>query len=194
VARIALVPEPEEPHYSRHYQNNTVAIPCAHVARGRLLYAAQLNSPVAARGEAGTAAEGRVAHVEVRGLLDGIEFEQLRLDAALNLAQDALRRQDFHLALQTVSWIIEGRSLLSRSQSPQAQPAATLPTGVSGSLSQRQQDVLKLIGSGLSNKQIALSLNIAPETVKSHAKSIFAKLEVKSRTEAAVRAQQYGIL
>jgi LuxR family maltose regulon positive regulatory protein len=53
---------------------------------------------------------------------------------------------------------------------------------------------LKLIGSGLSNKQIALSLNIAPETVKSHAKSIFAKLEVKSRTEAAVRAQQYGIL
>ena len=132
--------------------------------------------------------------MEVRGLLDGIEFEQLRLDAALNLAQDALRRQDFHLALQTVSWIIEGRSLLSRSQSPQAQPAATLPTGVSGPLSQRQQDVLKLIGSGLSNKEIAQTLNIAPETVKSHAKSIFAKLEVKSRTEAAVRAQQFGIL
>jgi DNA-binding NarL/FixJ family response regulator len=126
--------------------------------------------------------------------MDGIEFDQLRLDAALDLAQDALRRHDFHLALQTVSWIIEGRSLLSRSQPSPAPPPATVPLGASGPLSQRQQDVLKLIGSGLSNKQIAHSLNIAPETVKSHAKSIFAKLEVKSRTEAAVRAQQYGIL
>ena len=126
--------------------------------------------------------------------MDGIEFEQLRLDAALNLAQDALRRHDIHLALQTVSWIIEGRSLLSRTQSPQAQPPPAVPTGACGPLSQRQQDVLKLIGSGLSNKEIAQTLNIAPETVKSHAKSIFAKLEVKSRTEAAVRAQQFGIL
>jgi LuxR family maltose regulon positive regulatory protein len=61
-------------------------------------------------------------------------------------------------------------------------------------LSHREQDVLKLIGGGLSNKQIAQTLNIAPETVKSHAKSIFTKLEVKSRTEAAVRAQQCGML
>ena len=126
--------------------------------------------------------------------MDGIEFDQLRLDAALNLAQDALRRHDFHLALQTVSWIIEGRSLLSRSQPPPSPPPATVPLNACGPLSQRQQDVLKLIGSGLSNKQIAHTLNIAPETVKSHAKSIFVKLEVKSRTEAAVRAQQYGIL
>ena len=61
-------------------------------------------------------------------------------------------------------------------------------------LSLREQHVLKLIGDGLSNKQIAQTLNIAPETVKSHAKNIFTKLEVKSRTQAAVHAQRCGML
>jgi ATP/maltotriose-dependent transcriptional regulator MalT len=86
-------------------------------------------------------------------------------------------------------------SLLSRWQTyeaarPQAMPSMRPP----GPLSQREQHVLKLIGSGLSNKQIAQALAIAPETVKSHAKNIFMKLDVKTRTEAAVRAQQRGIL
>jgi DNA-binding NarL/FixJ family response regulator len=116
-------------------------------------------------------------------------------DAALRLAQDALHKRDFQLALQAVLWIVEGRSLLSRSQPDRVQPPAmdTTPPPLE-LLSQREQDVLKLIGGGLSNKQIAQTLNIAPETVKSHAKNIFIKLEVKSRTEAAVWAQQCGML
>lgn len=116
-------------------------------------------------------------------------------DAALRLAQDALHKRDFQLALQAVLWIVEGRSLLSRSQPDPIQPPAVDATPPPlEHLSQREQDVLKLIGGGLSNKQIAQTLNIAPETVKSHAKNIFTKLEVKSRTEAAVRAQQCGML
>lgn len=117
-------------------------------------------------------------------------------DSALRLAQDALHRRDFQLALQAVLWIVEGRSLLSRSEpepDPVPPPLTNAPPSP-GLLSQREQDVLKLIGGGLSNKQIAQNLNIAPETVKSHAKNIFTKLEVKSRTEAAVRAQQCGML
>lgn len=117
-------------------------------------------------------------------------------DSALRLAQDALHRRDFQLALQAVLWIVEGRSLLSRSE-PEPDPDPPPLTNAApspGLLSQREQDVLKLIGGGLSNKQIAQNLNIAPETVKSHAKNIFTKLEVKSRTEAAVRAQQCGML
>ena len=117
-------------------------------------------------------------------------------DAALRLAQEALHRRDFQLALQAVLWIVEGRSLLSRSEPDPdpVPPPLTNATPSLGQLSQREQDVLKLIGGGLSNKQIAQNLNIAPETVKSHAKNIFTKLEVKSRTEAAVRAQQCGML
>jgi DNA-binding NarL/FixJ family response regulator len=48
--------------------------------------------------------------------------------------------------------------------------------------------------SGLSNKEIARNLGIAPETVKSHVKSIFVKLAVDKRAHAVARAQALGLL
>jgi DNA-binding CsgD family transcriptional regulator len=57
---------------------------------------------------------------------------------------------------------------------------------------QRQRMVLQLISRGHSNKRIAQALNIAPETVKSHVKTIFAKLGTQSRTVAVVRAIVLG--
>jgi LuxR family transcriptional regulator, maltose regulon positive regulatory protein len=45
-----------------------------------------------------------------------------------------------------------------------------------------------MISQGLSNKRIARALEISPETVKSHVKRIFLKLEVSTRTEAVFRA------
>jgi LuxR family maltose regulon positive regulatory protein len=62
------------------------------------------------------------------------------------------------------------------------------------SLSAREGDILKLIAQGLSNKQIARSLAIAPETVKSHVKHIFAKLSVEKRAQAVSRAQSLGLV
>jgi LuxR family maltose regulon positive regulatory protein len=59
-------------------------------------------------------------------------------------------------------------------------------------LSNREGEVLKLITAGHSNKEIARTLAITPETVKSHVKHIFAKLEVKTRTQAVSRAQSLG--
>jgi ATP/maltotriose-dependent transcriptional regulator MalT len=61
-------------------------------------------------------------------------------------------------------------------------------------LSIRECEILVLIGRGLSNKLIAQSLKIAPETVKSHAKRIFVKLAVKSRAEAVARAGTLGLM
>jgi LuxR family maltose regulon positive regulatory protein len=46
---------------------------------------------------------------------------------------------------------------------------------------------------GLSNKEIARDLAIAPETVKSHIKNIFAKLNVERRAQAVTRAQILGL-
>ena len=60
-------------------------------------------------------------------------------------------------------------------------------------LSRRESDVLKLMGEGLSNKEIARDLAIAPETVKSHIKNIFAKLNVERRAQAVSRAQILGL-
>ena len=55
-------------------------------------------------------------------------------------------------------------------------------------LSARELGILLLVTQGLSNKEIARRLCIGPETVKSHLKSVFWKLTVRTRAEAAYRA------
>ena len=52
----------------------------------------------------------------------------------------------------------------------------------------RERDVLAMIGEGYSNKRIARTLEISPETVKSHVKHIFSKLAVSKRSEAVSKA------
>jgi LuxR family maltose regulon positive regulatory protein len=61
-------------------------------------------------------------------------------------------------------------------------------------LSRRQIELLQMIADGMSNKRIAQSLGIAPETVKSYAKSIFVKLAARTRAHAVARAQASGLL
>ena len=61
-------------------------------------------------------------------------------------------------------------------------------------LSSREIGILQLIADGMSNKGIARSLGIAPETVKSHAKSIFVKLATRTRAQAVARAEAIGFL
>jgi LuxR family maltose regulon positive regulatory protein len=61
-------------------------------------------------------------------------------------------------------------------------------------LSQRELEVLHLIALGRTNKEIAQQLVVARGTVKAHAASIYRKLDVANRTEAAARARQLGIL
>jgi LuxR family transcriptional regulator, maltose regulon positive regulatory protein len=61
-------------------------------------------------------------------------------------------------------------------------------------LSRRETGILQLIAHGMSNKRIAQSLGITPETVKSHAKNIFVKLETRTRAQAVARAEAIGFL
>jgi ATP/maltotriose-dependent transcriptional regulator MalT len=65
---------------------------------------------------------------------------------------------------------------------------------VSDLLTARERDILGMISQGFSNKRIARTVEISPETVKSHVKRIFSKLAVGSRTEAVSRAGSLGIL
>lgn len=55
-------------------------------------------------------------------------------------------------------------------------------------LSARQQEVLHLLARGMSNKQIAQSLNIAESTSKIHTAAVLRALGVRNRTEAAIKA------
>ena len=61
-------------------------------------------------------------------------------------------------------------------------------------LSTRERRIVALIAQGQSNKEIARTLGIGPETVKSHVKSIFVKLDVDKRAHAVVRAQALGLV
>lgn len=79
----------------------------------------------------------------------------------------------------------------SRYGSEPAPQAPSAPTA--GALTPREGDILKLIAGGLSNKEIARDLAITPETVKSHVKHIFTKLNVERRVQAVSRAQVLGL-
>lgn len=62
------------------------------------------------------------------------------------------------------------------------------------SLSEREQEVLQLLAAGQSNREIAQRLIVGLNTVKTHVKSIYTKLDVHSRTQALVRAQSLRLL
>lgn len=59
-------------------------------------------------------------------------------------------------------------------------------------LTKREQEVLREIAKGRSNKEIAAELHITEQTVKTHVSNILAKLEVDDRTQAALYAVKHG--
>lgn len=67
-------------------------------------------------------------------------------------------------------------------------------TSIAELLSARERNIIELIARGQSNKEVARDLGISPETVKSHVKHIFVKLDVDKRTQAVVRAQSLGLV
>jgi DNA-binding NarL/FixJ family response regulator len=77
--------------------------------------------------------------------------------------------------------------------------AARLMQAISGPetpevLTERETEVLRLLARGQSNKQIARSLSVSEQTIKSHVSRILAKLGVQSRTQATLYAIRTGLV
>jgi len=72
--------------------------------------------------------------------------------------------------------------------------AAPLGGAVANDLTLRQLEVLRLLGEGYSNKEIANALEITERTAKAHLKAIFEALGADNRTQAVLTAQRLGYL
>jgi NarL family two-component system response regulator LiaR len=73
-------------------------------------------------------------------------------------------------------------------------PIAATEQKIKDLLSDREMEMLKLLATGMSNKEIAASLCLSLRTVKAHMSNIFTKMNVASRSEALVEALRKGLL
>ena len=80
-----------------------------------------------------------------------------------------------------------------RCQTPGTGLSST-PTPNPQILTPRELEVLRLIDEGLSNQQIALRLSVSLSTVKTHTNNLYAKLDVRKRSQALRRARELGLL
>ena len=94
------------------------------------------------------------------------------------------------LGIWVGSKLLEGKKVAAVESTHDVDEEAVRRIGISG----RELEVLGLMATGSSNQQIADKLFISLPTVKSHASSLFGKLEVKRRTEAVHKAKSLGII
>ncbi len=113
--------------------------------------------------------------------------------------EDPGRNSDSADFMSYLDRLVEGHRARYQSQ-VKASPTSAIaePLGVREvdivTLSAREGDILNLIAQGRADKEIARTLSVAPETVKSHVKNIFIKLNVQKRAQAVSRAQSLGLI
>jgi DNA-binding NarL/FixJ family response regulator len=94
---------------------------------------------------------------------------------------------------QAIKAAAEGQVQLAPEAAARLMREVRTPEGLED-LTERETDVLKLLARGQANKQIARSLYIGEKTVKTHVRNILTKLNVRSRTQAALYAARTGIV
>ncbi|MGK5742123.1 response regulator [Micromonospora sp. URMC 103] len=129
--------------------------------------------------------------------LDEYVFGALRAGAAGFLLKDT----DAAGLLAAVRTVARGEGFIApavtrrliRAFAATAPPAGDAPAAAVDALTRRERDVLACLGLGLSNQQIADHLAMAESTTKTHVSRILAKLELRSRVQAAILAQELGL-
>lgn len=98
------------------------------------------------------------------------------------------RDVDEAVLVQAARAVAEGRTVVHAG--PRSDAAGSRPPA----LTRREAQVLTLLCAGSTNREIAESLVISDNTVRNHVRRIYEKLQVRSRTEAVVRAARWGLV
>lgn len=124
-------------------------------------------------------------------VLSGMDSDEM-VKEALKLGASAFisKRIDPDALPQALMEAYEGRLTGPIGRAATSESPAVAEKG----LTERELAVLRALGEGHSNKQIAQSLWLAEQTVKFHLTNIYRKLEVSSRTEAVHWAHRHGLL
>ena len=109
----------------------------------------------------------------------GYLLKHLKADEFLDMLH-GLERGEAAMSRLTTARLLSGVSQLSHS-------------GAGANLTEREEELLRLLAEGLSNKSIAQKLSLSENTVKYHLKNILQKLGVHNRTEAATQAIRLGL-
>ncbi len=127
-------------------------------------------------------------------MLTSYSNDNLVYDAIVAGAQGYLLKEiDPQALLSAMSAALAGRSVLSPEitshvmQFVRGKSTATLAADSLAKLSPQETRVLALVADGLTNKLIGAQLNLSENTVKNHLVSVFEKLAVRSRSQAAAR-------
>jgi LuxR family maltose regulon positive regulatory protein len=115
-------------------------------------------------------------------------FVRVFTDLGLPMARLLRRLTDDIIPTAYVAQILAAFPVSPVDHRGQYSPAMDKP------LTQREAEVLSLLARRMTNKEIADTLVISPDTVKSHTLSIYAKLDVHGRRQAVARAQKLGLL
>src|SRR3954447_24025579 len=147
-------------------------------------------------------ADDRLAGVRVLILttfeIDEYVFQALRAGASGFLGKSAEPRE----LLDAIRVVHRGdalltpaatRSLIGRYLSHPERPFAPAPRRLAG-LTDREREILALVGTGLSNEDIARYLTVSPHTVKTHVNRTMTKLAAHDRAQLAVIAYETGLV
>ena len=128
--------------------------------------------------------------------LDEYVYGALRAGASGFLLKDTTP-EDLHSAIRQVA---DGGALIAPSITRRlvaefcARPSRAVPEASVAQLTEREVDVLRLVGRGLSNAEIADTLVLSPLTVKTHVSRMLTKLSLRDRAQLVVLAYESGLI
>ncbi|GIH11131.1 DNA-binding response regulator [Rhizocola hellebori] len=129
--------------------------------------------------------------------LDEYVLDALRYGASGFLIKDTKPAE----VLRAIRLVAEGDALLSPSVTRRVvrelasrPPRVLKPHSEISSLTDREREVVGLVGEGLSNEEIALRLNVSPATARTHVSRAMIKLGARDRAQLVVFAYQSGLV